>query len=341
MNLNTLCNFANGTFVTLDDCLPDTGYEPNVMELTNAMELTGTTELNNATSSDVYFQDSLDYTAPSSDLYIDDDELGKLLAEVHRDCADYRLAEGVNVSQSSVSVMVDRTGELVERSDSDHFPCSVRNVKSAPNQFPVITQAKRMVDRTGEPVEERIAEERESSSAQIRTLFTGQCHYSRSLLVTLQLFRQVLPNLRIPEQAVQGQEVSPRQLTSAQGIQLAIMWRVVRHALGLPDVDFLLALLAVSQQLVHRQVCESPRKKLKMSTVIDQQDETEVSTPSRSQVDIYFQNHIDTAGAEPLQEAAPSPEQMALLWRRKLSTGTRNRLRTSLFSPRSDGECNV
>ena len=45
---------------------------------------------------------------------MDDDELGKLLAEVHRDYADYRLAEGVNVSQSSVSVMVDRTGEPVE-----------------------------------------------------------------------------------------------------------------------------------------------------------------------------------------------------------------------------------
>ena len=70
--------------------------------------------------------------------------------------------------------MVDRTGEPVERSDSDHFPCSVRNVKSAQNQFPVITQAKRMVDRTGEPVEERIAEERESSSAQIRTLLNEQ-----------------------------------------------------------------------------------------------------------------------------------------------------------------------
>ena len=62
----------------------------------------------------------------------------------------------------------------MERSDSDHFPCSVRNVKSAQNQFPVITQAKRMVDRTGEPVEERIAEERESSSAQIRTLLNEQ-----------------------------------------------------------------------------------------------------------------------------------------------------------------------
>ena len=133
-----------------------------------------TTELDDAASSDINFQDSLSYTAPSSDLYIDDDELGKLLGEVHRDCADYRRAEGVNVSQSSVSVMFDRTGEPVERSDSDHFPCSVRNVKSAQNQFPVITQATRMVDRKGKPVEEMIAEERESSGAQIRTMLNEQ-----------------------------------------------------------------------------------------------------------------------------------------------------------------------
>ena len=102
--------------------------------------------------------------------------LGKLLAEVHRDHADYRRPEGVSVSPSSMSVMVDRSGEPVERSDSDHFGFSVRNVKSAQNQFPVITQAERMVDRTGEPVEKMIgiAEERESSSAQIRTLFDEQ-----------------------------------------------------------------------------------------------------------------------------------------------------------------------
>ena len=98
------------------------------------MELTDATELNNAVSSDINFQDSLDYTAPSSDLYMDDDTLGKLLAEVHRDCADYRRAEGVSVSPPSVSVLFDRTGQPVERSDSDHFPCSVRNVKSAQNQ---------------------------------------------------------------------------------------------------------------------------------------------------------------------------------------------------------------
>ena len=71
---------------------------------------------------------------------------------------------------------VDRTGEPVERSDIDHFGFSVRNMYSAQNQFLVITQAERMVDRTGKPVEgiTGIAEERESSSAQIRTLFDEQ-----------------------------------------------------------------------------------------------------------------------------------------------------------------------
>ena len=63
---------------------------------------------------------------------------------------------------------------MLERSDSDHLPCRVRNVKSAQNQFPSVTQTKRMVDRTWEPVEERIAVERESSGAQIRTLLNEQ-----------------------------------------------------------------------------------------------------------------------------------------------------------------------
>ena len=139
------------------------------------MEFTDTTELNDAISSEfIDFQDSLAYTVPSSDHYMDDDTLGKLLAEVHRDYADYRRPEGVSVSPSSTSVMVDRTGEPVVRSDSDHLGFSVRNVKSAQNQFPAITQAERMVDRTAELVEEMIAEERESSSAQVRTWLNEQ-----------------------------------------------------------------------------------------------------------------------------------------------------------------------
>ena len=104
---------------------------------------------------------------------MDDETLGKLLAEVHRDYAVYRRPEGVSVSPSSMSVMVDRTGKPVEKSDIDQFCFSVRTMYSAHNQFPAITQTERMVDRTGKPVEEiiGIAEERESSSAQIRTLF--------------------------------------------------------------------------------------------------------------------------------------------------------------------------
>ena len=99
---------------------------------------------------------------------MDDETLGKLLAEVHRDYADYRSLEGVSVSQSSMSVMVDRTGKLVEKSDIDQFCFSVRNTYSAHSQFPAITQAEKMVDRTGKPVGEI------SSSAQIRTLFDEQ-----------------------------------------------------------------------------------------------------------------------------------------------------------------------
>ena len=90
---------------------------------------------------------------------MDDTTLGKLLAELHRDYAYYRSPEGVLVSPSSMSVTSDRTGKPLEKSDIDQFCFSVRNMYSSHNQFPAITQAERMVDRTEKPVEEMIAEE--------------------------------------------------------------------------------------------------------------------------------------------------------------------------------------
>ena len=108
------------------------------------------------------------YVTPSSDQDIDDTTLGKLLTEAHREYADYRSLEGVFVSQSSLSVASDRTGKPVGKSNIDPFSFGVRNTYSAHNQFPAITQAEKMVDRTGKPVEES------SSSAQIRTLFDEQ-----------------------------------------------------------------------------------------------------------------------------------------------------------------------
>ena len=47
-------------------------------------------------------------------------------------------------------------------------------MKSAQSQFPLVTQPKRMISQTGGSVEERIAEEHESSNAQIRTMLDEQ-----------------------------------------------------------------------------------------------------------------------------------------------------------------------
>ena len=99
---------------------------------------------------------------------MDDTTLGKLLAEVHREYADYRSPEGVFVSPSSMSVTSDRTVKPVEKSNIDQFSFGVRNTYSAHNQFPAITQAEKVVDRTGKFVGEN------SSNAQIRTLFDEQ-----------------------------------------------------------------------------------------------------------------------------------------------------------------------
>ena len=142
-----LCDSSFGSMVTLDYVTPDTGYEPKDMELTD------TNERNLATSSDIYFQNTLDDTASFPNVPdVDDDELAEFLA-----------------------VVVDRTGQPVEvRSNSDQFSCDIRNLKSAQSQFPLVTQPKRMINQTGGSVEERVAEERESSNAQIRTMLDEQ-----------------------------------------------------------------------------------------------------------------------------------------------------------------------
>ena len=142
-----LCNSSFGSMVTLDYVTPDTGYEPKDMELSDI------NERNLATSSDVYFQNALEDTASFTNVPdVDDDELAEFLA-----------------------VVVDRTGQPVElRSNSDQFSCDIRNLKSAQSQFPLVTQPKRMINQTGGSVEERTAEERESSNAQIRTMLDEQ-----------------------------------------------------------------------------------------------------------------------------------------------------------------------
>ena len=95
-----------------------------------------------------------------SDQDIDDTTLGKLLAEAHREYADYLSPEGVSsVSRHCLSRPIER-GHLWERA------ISIRLVLVSETR--TITQAEKMVDRTGKPVGEI------SSSAQIRTFFDEQ-----------------------------------------------------------------------------------------------------------------------------------------------------------------------
>ena len=143
---NPLCNFRLGTVVTSDYETPLTGYEPK-----KDLNLKNTEELDLATTSDVYWQHTLDDDASFNDPDVDDNQLAEFLA-----------------------VVVDSTGKPVEmRSNNDQFSCDTRNLKSAQNQFPSVTQPE-MIDQTGRPVEERIAEERDSSNAQIRTMLDEQ-----------------------------------------------------------------------------------------------------------------------------------------------------------------------
>ena len=187
--VDPLCFSSFGSMVSLDYVTPDTGYEPK------GMELADTKERNLATSSDIYFQNTLEDTASFPNPDIDDDELAEFLA-----------------------VVVDRTGKPVEvRSNSDQFSCDIRNMKSAQNQFPLDTQPKRMINQTGRSVEERIAEERESSNAQIRTMLDEQrrtiiAEYGEKVLHHELLAAQAEQNRRILQEELLRQQQDFREV---------------------------------------------------------------------------------------------------------------------------------
>ena len=110
------------------------------------------------------------YIIPSSDQDMADVTLGKLLTEAHRGQADYCEPEGVSVSQSSSSVVFDRSGKPDgERNVDQSLVFGVtRNPCSAHSKFSENTRTEKMVDRSGKP------DERNSSNAQIRTLLEEQ-----------------------------------------------------------------------------------------------------------------------------------------------------------------------
>ena len=169
--------------VTSDYETPLTSYEPK-----KDLHLTNAEELDLATTSDIYWQHTLDDNASFNDPDVDDNQLAKFLA-----------------------VVVDSTGKPVEmRSNNDQFSCDTRNLKSAQSQFPLVTQPE-MVCQTGGSVQARIAEERESSHAQIRTTL-----YEQRRTIIAECSEKVLHHELLAAQAEQDRKVLQEELLRQQ-----------------------------------------------------------------------------------------------------------------------------
>ena len=169
--------------VTSDHETPLQGYEPKDLNLTNAEEL------DLATTSDIYWQHTLgDDASFPNDPDVDNNQLAEFLA-----------------------VVVDRTGKPVEmRSNNDQFSCDIRNLKSAQNQFPLVTRPE-MIGQTGGSVQARIAEERDSSNAQIRTMLDEQ---RRTIIA--ECSEKVLHHELLAAQAEQDRKVLQEELLRQQ-----------------------------------------------------------------------------------------------------------------------------
>ena len=106
---------------------------------------------------------------------------------------------------------IERGNPLRVRSNSDQFSCDIRNVKSAQSQFPLVTQLKRMISQTGGSVEERIAEERESSNAQSRTML-----YEQRRTIIAEYGEKVLHHELLAAQAEQDRKILQEELLRQQ-----------------------------------------------------------------------------------------------------------------------------
>lgn len=119
-----------------------------------------------------------------------------------------------------------------------------------------------------------------------------------------------------------------RGLSMVESVQVALVWRVCRLAYSLPDMD----LYAPAQQaaIVTTTVPPTPSavgskssssKKIKVSQVMDQMDDTELDLLPQSELDLAFRVYVERMGSEPLKEHEPSPEQITAMFNKVVTLG--------------------
>lgn len=150
-------------------------------------------------------------------------------------------------------------------------------------------------------------------------------------MMPAEVLQKAIHDLRIPvgTAPTDGSPQPTREPNATEAIQMALVWRVARQVMGLPDVDPLVT--NATSTSTHSPVMAGgtgglggtgvasasptgpPAKKVKISTVLDQTDETEVTLKSRAELVKYFENHREITGSEPMPEVEPTDIQVAAM----------------------------
>eukprot|EP00435_Cladocopium_sp_Y103_P002331 s6101_g1.t1 len=154
------------------------------------------------------------------------------------------------------------------------------------------------------------------------------------LRMAASVLQKTILGLRIPSGAAppDGSPPPTREPNVTETIQMAVIWRVARQAVGLEDMDPMLPGVTSSSAVaaaapappvsgtppvvapaVTAGAGQSPLKKVKLSNVIDQTDDTEITVKTRAEMGIYYENHREITGSDPLPEVEPTDLQVAAL----------------------------
>ena len=125
---------------------------------------------------------------------------------------------------------------------------------------------------------------------------------------------------------------APRELNLAESIQVGLVWRAARKACSMADVDPLQEGTTAPSSPATAPTSSSV-KKVKISTVLDQVDESEAPMLGRTELDRAYANHIAITGSEPNHESEPTPEQIASMYQRVVQLGEAPYADFSILTP--------
>ena len=124
------------------------------------------------------------------------------------------------------------------------------------------------------------------------------------------------------------------QATPVQATQLGLVWRLARRVAasqaGVPEEDFVdidpwQASTGPSTPTAPSRPASSTasvkEKVLKMSSLIDQSDDSELLPPSNTQVNVWLQNYLAIMGNVPEEAEEPTANQLAALHKRVVTDG--------------------